>query len=347
MQSIATDVIKPATLNDVAAIAGVSAKTVSRVVNRNANVSAATRERIEAAIRETGYRVNQAARSLAASRSYLIGAFMPHLSSFYFAEIFRGAAKACRQHGYHLVLEEFDHGSDSAVDRYEQGLRGAHCDALLLTPPVCDDEKLLDTLDREGVPYVRIAPGLQLDRSVSVSADDRKGVRELAQHLWTGGRRRFAILGGPADHAAAMIRETAFRDALADLGGDPARIALARIKLIRLNETIAEAGRVATRRLLHDLPEQPDAIFAFNDEVAIGAMAAVRDLGLSTPEDIAVAGFDDSYLAQLGWPPLTTIHQPIADMAARAVGIIAEGRYTGRDDILLPTKLIVRDTSSR
>ncbi len=333
---------KPATLDDVAAIAGVSAKTVSRVVNRDANVSAATRERIEAAIRQTGYRVNQAARSLAASRSFLIGAFMPHVSSFYFAEIFRGAARACRQHGYHLVLEEFDHGSDSVVDRYEQGLRGAHCDALILTSPVCDDEKLLDALDRDGLPYIRIAPGKQPDRSTVVSVDDRQGVGDLVRYLWKRGRRRFAIVGGPVDHASAMVREQAFCDALAELGGDPAGVALTRIEL---DESIAEAGRMATLHLLRGLSERPDAIFAFNDEVAIGAMAAIRELGFSIPEDIAVAGFDDSYLAQLGWPPLTTIHQPIADLAVRAVGLIAEGQYSARDTILLPTKLIVRGTA--
>ncbi len=342
MKPVATDLKKPATLDDVAAIAGVSAKTVSRVVNRDVNVSAATRERIEAAIRQTGYRVNQAARSLAASRSYLIGAFMPHLSSFYFAEIFRGAAKACRQHGYHLVLEEFDHSVDSFVERYEQGLRGAHCDALILTPPVCDDEVLLDTLDREGVPYVRIAPGRDVNRSVSVSADDRQGVRELAGHLWERGRRRFAILGGPADHGASKVRENAFCDALTDLGGDPSSVAFARIQL---NESIAEAGRIATLGLLREASEPPDAIFAFNDEIAIGAMTAIREMGRSIPEDIAVAGFDDSYLARLGWPPLTTIHQPIADLAAQAVRIIAEARYSVDDRILLPTKLIIRGTS--
>jgi LacI family transcriptional regulator len=342
MNPIDRSVKKPATLDDVAAIAGVSAKTVSRVVNRNANVSAATRERIEAAIRETGYRVNQAARSLAASRSFLIGAFMPHLPSFYFAEIFRGAAKACRQYGYHLVLEEFDHGSDGVVDRYEQGLRGARCDALILTSPVCDDEKLLDALDRDGVPYVRIAPGKQPDRSMAVGADECRGVEQLVRHLWDGGRRRFAIVGGPAEHAAAMVRERAFCDALAALGGDPAGVALVRIEL---NESIAEAGRMATLDLLRGTSPLPDAIFAFNDEVAIGAMAAIRELGRSVPGDIAVAGFDDSYLAQLVWPPLTTIRQPIADLAFRAVGIIAEGQCGGRDGILLPADLIVRGTS--
>lgn len=342
MNPVAPPVKKPATLDDVAAIAGVSAKTVSRVVNRNANVSAATRERIEAAIRETGYRVNQAARSLAASRSFLIGAFMPHLPSFYFAEIFRGAAKACRQYGYHLVLEEFDHGSDSVVDRYEQGLRGARCDALILTSPVCDDEKLLDALDRDGVPYVRIAPGKQPDRSMMVGADECRGVEQLVRHLWEGGRRRFAIVAGPAEHASAMIRERAFCDALAALGGDPAGVALARIEL---HESIAEAGRMATLDLLRSTDPLPDAIFAFNDEVAIGAMAAIRELGRSIPGDIAVAGFDDSYLAQLVWPPLTTIRQPIADLAFRAVSIIAEEQCGGSDNILLPADLIVRGTS--
>jgi LacI family transcriptional regulator len=336
--------IKPATLDDVARIAGVSAKTVSRVANRHANVSTATRERVEAAIRDTGYRVNQAARSLAASRSFLIGAFMPHMPAFYFSEIFRGAAKACRHYGYHLVVEEFDHGPHSVVDRYERGLRGTHCDALILTPPVCDDERLLDALDRDGVPYVRIAPGKQLDRSVMVAADEGIGVRQLARHLWDGGRRRFAIIAGPAEHAAAAFRETCFRDAVAALGGDAASVRLARIEL---DQSIAEAGRIAALDLLRDADPLPDAIFAFNDEVAIGTIAAIRELDRSVPRDIAVAGFDDGNIAQLVWPQLTTVHQPIADLAFQAVGIIAnmDVKEGAAGNILLPTHLVVRGTA--
>ncbi len=331
-----------ATLDDVAALAGVSAKTVSRVVNRDGNVSAKTRERIELAIRETGYRVNQAARSLAASRSYLIGAFMPHLSSFYFSEIFRGAAKACRQYGYHLVVEEFDHGSDSVVERYEQGLRGARCDALILTPPTCDDEKLLEALDRDGLRYVRIAPSRQLDRSTALGADDRQGVQQLVQHLWANGHRNFAMIAGPEDHLAASIREKTFCQALADMGCDPARMSVVRPEW---TEPIADAGRMATLHLFRDLGGEPDAIFAFNDELAIGAMAAVRELGLSIPGDVAIAGFDDSYVAQLVWPPLTTIHQPIAAMAFKAVGIIASSAEMNGSDMWLPTNLIVRGSA--
>jgi LacI family transcriptional regulator len=142
-----------------------------------------------------------------------------------------------------------------------------------------------------------------------------------------------------------MVREGAFCDALAVLGGDPARVSLSRIELHELHESISDAGRIATLRLLQGAKQFPDAIFAFNDEVAIGAMAAVRELGQSVPEDIAVAGFDDSYIAQLVWPPLTTIHQPIADLAFQAVGIIADPDGFDPDHPLLQTKLVIRGTS--
>lgn len=334
---------KPATLADVAEIAGVSAKTVSRVVNKNASVSVETRESVEAAIRETGYRINQAARSLAASRSFLIGAFMPHVSSFYLAEIFRGAAKACRKYGYHLVLEEYELGTDNILARYEEGLRGAHCDALILTPPVCDHEELLDALDRDGLPYVRIAPGRQFERSMAVGADDREGVAQLAKHLWDSGRRRFAVIAGPVDHAAAANRVHTFVEVLTHLGQDPSQISVVRIDI---NESISEAGRAAALGLLDANAPRPDAIFTFNDEVAIGAMAALRDRGLSIPADVAVAGFDDSYIAKLAWPPLTTVHQPIADIAFQAVRIVAEEtNLTPGRMVTMPTKLVTRGST--
>lgn len=330
---------RPVTLADVAALAGVSAKTVSRVVNRDANVSRATRDRIEAAVRETGYQVNQAARSLAAARSYLIGAFMPDIPSFYVGEIFRGAAKACRQHGYHLVVEEYTYGAETVVDSYRQGLRGAGCDALLLAPPVCDDEKLLDALDADGVRYVRIAPARQIERSTAVFADDRQGVEQLVHHLWEQGRRRFALIAGPSDHESASIREITFMQTLAGLGGDKGDV-----KRIQPDwrGVMAEIGRTSALALLEGPGERPDAIFAFNDESAIGAMACARDLGLAIPEDIAIVGFDDSYIAQLAWPQLTTIHQPIADLAIRAIQVISEEKDKAGMSIYLPTNLVVR-----
>lgn len=330
------------TLDDVAAVAGVSAKTVSRVVNRDGKVRAETRARIEQAIRDTGYRVNLAARSLAAARSYLIGTLMPDIGSFYFTEFFRAAAKGCRRHGYHLVVEEFDFGSETVVDRYEQGLRHINCDALLLPAPLCDDVQLLEALERDGIPYVQISPAVPRGGATAIGADDRLGVEELARHLWDTGRRRFAIIAGPAEHSAAAIRETSFAETIASLGGNPAEIAVIRPEW---KEPVAGIGWQAARELLKDADCRPDAIFAFNDEAAIGALGCARELGLSVPRDVAIAGFDDSYIAQLAWPPLTTIHQPIAAMAFEAIGVIAGARESGVEKILLPTTLTVRESA--
>lgn len=334
---------RPVTLADVAMLAGASSKTVSRVVNRDPNVSPAMRQRVEAAIRETGYQVNQAARALAAARSYLIGAFLPNIASFYQGEILRGAVNACRQHGYHLVVEEVDITAPTVVDSYTNGLRGARCDALLLAPPVCDDEALLDALDRDGVRYVRISPLKQPERSTALFADDRIGVEQLVRHLWDRGRRRFALIAGPADHASAAIRESAFADAVQSLGGDVG--AIQRHQPDWMGPPIAEAGRNAALALLGNPLERPDALFAFNDEAAIGAMAGARDLGLSIPDDISIVGFDDSYVAQLAWPQLTTVHQPIADIAMKAIQIISEQADQTSDPAYLPTHLVVRASS--
>lgn len=330
------------TLADVAVLAGASPKTVSRVVNRDANVSQATRQRVEAAIRETGYRVNQAARALAAARSYSIGAFLPNIASFYQGEILRGALNACRQHGYHLVVEEIDADASIIVDSYMQGLRGAGCDALLLAPPACDDEALLDALDRDGVRYVRISPAKQPARSTALFADDRQGVEQLVRHLWDRGRRRFALIAGPADHASAAIREDIFADMVEKLGG---RISAAQRRHPEWIGPMVDVGRKAALSLLTGPGERPDALFAFNDEAAIGAMAAARDLGLSIPDDISIVGFDDSYVAQLAWPQLTTVHQPIAAIAMRAIEIISEQRDKAGGPVYLPTNLIVRGSS--
>lgn len=332
---------RPVTLADVALLAGASSKTVSRVVNREASVSQATRQRVEAAIRESGYTVNQAARALAAAKSYLIGAFMPNVASFYQGEILRGAINACRQHGYHLVVEEFDIDAANVVDAYLQGMRGAGCDALLLVPPACDDEALLDALDSDGVRYVRISPAKQPQRSTALFADDRQGVEQLVRHLWDQGRRRFALIAGPSDHASAAIREQTFADTVQQLGGS--------IDAIRRHQpewlgSIADVGHDAALSLLANPVDRPDALFAFNDEAAIGAMAAARDLGLSIPQDIAIVGFDDSYVAQLSWPPLTTVHQPITDLAKRAIEIISEQKDKAGAAIYLPTHLVVRNS---
>ena len=343
MSSSALPLPKVATLADVASIAGVSAKTVSRVVNRDPAVRPQTRERIEAAIRETGYKVNVAARSLAGSRSYLVGLFVPSGPSIYFAEIMRGVALACRRHGYHLVIEEFEYTAPSNLDVYLSRMRSALCDALILAPPISDDTALLDALDKDGVRYVRISPTTDPARSPRVYTDDAHGVRLLVQHLWDKGRRDYVFIAGPKNHLSAGIRERAFVEALHQAGADPTRV---RIEYPEWQLPISHVGWKAIKTILANQEWRPNALFAFNDEVAIGALAGARDAGLRVPDDLAVAGFDDSEAAVLTYPALTTIHQPIAKLAGAAVNLIIQpDTEESQVSQILPTRLIVRGST--
>ncbi|WP_343528929.1 LacI family DNA-binding transcriptional regulator [Sphingomonas sp.] len=333
--------MRAVTLADVAARAGVSGKTVSRVVNRDPNVSQETRRRIEAAIAETGFRPNTAARSLAAARSYLIGTFSPNTSSFYHAELFRGIMRGCRALGYHLVVEEVDVEGVSGIDRYDQGLRAMRCDGIVLPPPLSDDAALLKALDSDGVRYVRLAPATDVARAASIFADDAAGVTALATHLWAQGHRHFGIVLGPMDHASTPLRRDAFIAAVISLGGQTADVQV-------VNEpwqgSLMITGRSAGATLL-DSPRPPTAIFTFNDELAVGVMTYARELGLDVPGDLAVAGFDDSDAAMFTWPPLTTIRQPIAVMGERAVEVLAAPAATSRIDCSV--ELIVRGSTQR
>lgn len=331
--------IRPVTLAHVAALAGVSAKTVSRVVNRDPNVSAETRRRIEIAIAETGFRPNPAARSLAASRSYLIGIFMSDTAAFYHAELYRGAARACRALGFHLVLEEFDENSPRVVEQYERGLRFMRCDGMVLPPPLSDDTDLLDALDRDGVRYVRLAPARNVDRSTAIFADDADGVAALARHLWELGHRRFGIVAGPIDHAATAIRRDTFIASIIAAGGSADDVLVVDGAW---DGSLMLAGRNAAMALL-DRPTRPGAIFAFNDEIAAGVMNYAREIGIGVPDDLAVAGFDDSDAAMLTWPSLTTVRQPVAGMGARAVEAIAAAEATIRIDC--PVSLVIRGST--
>ncbi|MDB5687165.1 MAG: hypothetical protein JWR77_1754 [Rhizorhabdus sp.] len=303
------------TLADVAAYAGVSGKTVSRVVNRDANVSKETRDRVEAAISALHFRPNPAARSLAAARSFLIGSLTVGLPSFYYAELFRGAMRACRARGYHLVVDEFGHGTEPIVDIYERDLRNMAYDGLILPPPVCDDLALLDALDRDGMRYVRISPATDVGRSASVFAEDEKGVTALVEHMWASGHRRFGMVTGPVEHASTAVRKDAFLSAVTRLGGDAREVATAAFVW---NGSMMMSGRQAGVELL-DRASPPTAIFAFNDEMAAGIMALAHERGMRVPADLAVAGFDDADASKLTWPQITTIRQPIAQMAQVAV----------------------------
>jgi LacI family transcriptional regulator len=316
------------TIVDIAKAAGVSIKTVSRVINREDGVGAATRARIEDIVAQLGYRPNVSARSLSSRRSYLIGVIFMRVGAYhYVGEVQVGAMAACRRAGYHLVVEQVDSPDGAGAKALECVLRAGRFDGLILTPPVCDNPEVLAVIEAAGLAYVRIAPDHDFGRSPYVFMDDREAAREMTGRLWDMGHRKIAFIDGPSDHGSARRRREGYLAALAERGGE------VRPEWITPGSFYSLSGFDAAEALL-SLPERPTAIFAANDEMALGVLAAAVKRGLSVPEDLSVAGFDDGPSASSAWPRLTTVHQPISEMANAATEMLIEGfgdeRFRGR-----------------
>ncbi len=319
---------------DVAARAGVSMKTVSRVLNNEAHVRPVLRERVVAAMAALDYRPNLAARQLAANRSFLISLVMQSRSLSYLSEVIVAAAAECRQHGYHLISETFEEaeGAETVVGRVLGRLRP---DGIILTPPPANDPNMLAAIERTGTPLVRLA-GIGEGYGTVVAARERGIAAEVVRHLLGAGRRRIGLIAPPEQHLAAQERVLGYRDALAEAGipADPALIVAGRFDF--------GSGVAAAEQLL-SLREAPDAIFATNDSMALGVLAAASRRGVAVPSRLAVAGFDDSPSGRMVYPALTTVRQPIAAMACNAVCLLV-----GKADCVVPTayELIVRGSSS-
>jgi LacI family transcriptional regulator len=325
-------------IDDVARLAGVSAKTVSRVLNGEAHVREQKREAVESAIATLGYLPNLAARSLASSRSFVVGLISPCVQNFrfYYHELHSRTIRACRERGLHLTIEEVDTRSRDMIPQLEQSLRQMHFEGVILTSPVCDSCKILDLLDRLGIRYVRISPTTRASQSDSVSADYVQAAALLAKHFWDLGHRRIAIaLMNPRGR-------NLLKDALVKLGGDPKQI---QSLPLDLNQAPIGAGRDIAAALLSQRTP-PTAVFAFNDAIAAGLIGYALEHGARVPGDLSVAGFDDGDVAQATWPPLTTLRQPLDEMAKAAVSLLVERAARGKvRKIICPVELVVRGST--
>jgi len=323
----------------------VSIKTVSRVLNFEPNVREQTRAKVLAAAEALRYRPNVSARSLAGSRSYLIGLLFDNPSPAYVADVQMGAVTRCRQAGYHLIVEPIDSAAGDVGAVIEPMLDTLNVDGLILTPPVCDNVAILDALDRAGAAYVRIAPDKAPDRAAYVHMDDRRAAYEMTAYLLGLGHESVGFIIGPPDHGAAHLRYEGYRQALAD-GGRAFRP-----EHVRQGQFSFRSGFEAAESLLAG-PDRPTAVFASNDDMALGVTAVAYRLGVSIPGDVSVAGFDDTPGARVVWPQLTTIRQPIMEMAAAAAELLISGEAGRRDEAggpasrLLDFDLIVRESTA-
>jgi len=313
-------------ITDVARSAGVSIKTVSRVLNNEPNVTEKTRDKVQEAVKALEYRPNFSARSLAGNRSYLLAMVYDNPSMEYITHMQKGATESCRQHGYHLVVEPVDWDTGDLTNDIEMLLGRLPVDGVILTPPVCDSRRIVSALEKARIPMVRICPrNPNMTSAPSLNLDDAAAAYDMTGYLIKCGHTDIGFIRGASSHESAHLREQGFRKALkdADLELDPARI-------VDGNYTF-EAGVTGARILLSGYTK-PTAIFAGNDDMAAGTIAGAGALGLSVPDDLSVCGFDNTALASMIFPPLTTVNQSIIDVGARAARLLISGSDGGGDD---------------
>jgi DNA-binding LacI/PurR family transcriptional regulator len=331
---------RESTLEDVAAHAGVSRATVSRVVNGSPRVTAATRAAVERAVQALRYTPNRAARSLAGSTSDTVALVVSEPSARLFTDPFfagtvRGVAAALGETRYQLVLLSTQDDDDRA--RVERHLLRGTTDGVLLLSTRADDP-LPGRLVQEGLPCV--VAGRPGDAAVGyVDADNEGGARAAVRHLLERGRQVIATVAGPADMAVGADRYEGWRAALAEAGQRAPRSLVARSDFTRAG------GAVAAAELLDRVPGI-DAVFAASDLMALGVLDALRARGRSVPGDVALVGFDDSELARSSDPPLTSVRQPLEQMGREMADALVAQLDGGRPTrLVLPTELVVRDSS--
>jgi LacI family transcriptional regulator len=333
------------TIQEVADLAQVSAKTVSRVINNEPLVRARTRERILEAIASLNYRPNLNARGLASNRSFLIGLFCDKPGD-YLSGFQAGAVERCRESDLHLMVEPWDVRSPHIAEHIDTLLGQLRLEGVILLPPLSDHPVVLYKLQDAGIPVVRIAPKKDLSSTPSIDIDDYAAARQVTAHLLKLGHQRIGFMLGHPDHGATEQRYLGFIDEMR------AHNAVVDSALVQTGNFVFADGLVCAERMLR-ATKRPTAIFASNDDMAAAAVSMARKAGLSLPAELSVTGFDDAPVATMIWPQLTTVRQPVAAMARIAADLIIrlEPRRNGwPGDVprhLLQHELVIRSSTAR
>ena len=303
-------------MRHVADHVGMSMMTVSRVLNDESSVRPATREKVMAAVKELGYRPNLSARNLAAAQSYFLGLIYDNPSANYMSELLLGALERCNEKGYHLVVQSC--GPDAArwSEELKRRLTNSNLDGVIVPPPVCDDPLVRQALSSFDMPYVCISPNTQIPNVPIVYMDDRQAAFELTEVLLDAGHRDIGFICGHPNQESSRLRYQGFSEALIKRG-----IEVNELRVVQGFYSY-KSGFAAAERLLSQ-KTRPTAIFASNDDMAAAVYANAQRYNLRIPEDLSVVGFDDTPVASIIWPALTTIRQPIAKMAGAALDLLS------------------------
>ncbi|MEV5716691.1 LacI family DNA-binding transcriptional regulator [Amycolatopsis mediterranei] len=322
------------TIRDVAARAGVSVATVSKVINERYGVSAATLARVRAVIEELGYEASLVAQSLRNHRTNVIGILVADLEPFS-TELLKGAADAIRGSGFELVVYSAGGRTGDPLGwekRYLSRLSGTLVDGAVLVTPTVSLEVV------PGTPVVAVDPHTGPSHLPTIDSDNLRGAQLATEHLLELGHRRIGFLAGRPDLQSAELRKTGYLRALTAAGITPDE------DLIRIGAYDPEVSAASAHALLTG-PDRPTAVFAANDISAIATVGAARELGLTVPDDLSVVGFDNVPESALCSPPLTTVDQPIREMGHRAIRMLIaliNGDDVDRTHVTLDTGLVVR-----
>ncbi len=335
------------TIDDVATRAGVSIKTVSRVVNREPNVRESTREKVEKAIADLKYRPNPSAQNLASHRARLIVLVYDDPSAYevpssgYIIRLQQGALKACRKAGFELLIHPCNYRNSHVGRELRELIDQVRPAGIIVAAPLSNMPKIVRAIEATGTPLVRLSPGTRNGKQLTVVTNDREISAEMTRYLASLGHTRIAFITGHPSHKAVGNRYLGYRDGLEQSG-----LKFSESLVAAGNNSIGSGEECAMQLLKRK--HRPTAIFAANDDMAAGVIRVADRLGIKVPEELSVAGCDDIALARQVYPALTTINQPLSAMAEyAAVALIASVR--GKRPLLgteiVPAALQIREST--
>ena len=330
------------TISDVAELAGVSQRTVSRVLNKSQQVNEQTRSKVEAIIEQLNYTPSARARGLRARRSYLIG-LIYDVPTLHMNDVQRGILSICADAGYDIVVHPCEAGSDDLVRDIRAFVQRSNVDGVIMLPPVSEIPEVTAALDRIGIPHVHFASELSTDPWRLVVTNYGPAVTDMTNHLVSLGHTKIGFISGPKESVSSRKRQQAFVDALQRHGLE------LRGEFVVEGAFTYESGVAAAQKLL-TANDRPTAIFAANDEMAFGVMNVADALGIRVPEDLSVVGFDGTNFATFVIPSLSTIRRPSGDMARlgarKLLALINDGADAARAfEVMVSPQFVPRDST--
>jgi len=299
------------TMKSVAAAAGVSSMTVSRVLNNESSVSEETKQAVLLAVKNLGYQRNMQASSLAAGKKYQIAFFYDNPRCSYMVDVFVGMLTGIQDKGYHIIIEQF------SLENIKKVIETNNVDGVLLPPPFCEFKEVHDLLNRFSVPFVRMAAGFEFSNTHSVRTNDKEMAKEMVNYLVSLGHTKIGYIKGHNNQGCSFLRTQGVKEAMEEAGLTFDE------KYCEQGHFTFESGYIATVKLFKRCPDIT-AVFSSSDIMAQGVLKHMYEANLRVPDDVSVAGFDDTTVALRMYPQLTTVHQPSERMALAAIDMLVD-----------------------